>query len=104
MVRRRNDLTGKRFGRLVVESIASLGKKNVHVKWNCRCDCGSRTVVPSNGLKSGNNTQCFSCARASQRSKVRASNNGRWRGGLSFGKYCHKFNDELKEEIREEQT
>ena len=28
-------------------------------------------------------------------------NNPNWEGGLSFGKYCYKFNDELKERIRE---
>lgn len=28
--------------------------------------------------------------------------NPNWRGGLSFGKYCYKFNNAFKEEIREQ--
>lgn len=28
------------------------------------------------------------------------SNNGRWKGGKSYGPYCHKFNEKLKEAIR----
>lgn len=34
-----NDLTGKRFDRLVVECIAF--KKNNRVYWKCKCDCGN---------------------------------------------------------------
>ena len=30
------------------------------------------------------------------------SKNGNWKGGLSFGKYCHKFNNQRKEKIRKE--
>jgi hypothetical protein len=27
--------------------------------------------------------------------------NGRWNGGISFGKYCYKFNNQLKQSIRD---
>ena len=27
--------------------------------------------------------------------------NGRWQGGLSFGKYCYKFNNQLKQSVRD---
>lgn len=33
--------------------------------------------------------------------KIRGAKCGMWKGGISFGEYCPKFNDRLKEEIRE---
>jgi len=46
------DLTGKRFGRLIVikrvERPYNLKKKAAY--WLCKCDCGSDTIVISNGL------------------------------------------------------
>ena len=37
----KKDLTGKRFGRLLVEY--DTGKKNSYnrILWNCKCDCGN---------------------------------------------------------------
>ena len=56
---KREDLTGQRFGRLVVISYnkdISKQKKGAH--WNCKCDCGNEKVVWSRHLKSGNTTSC----------------------------------------------
>ena len=47
-----DDITGKRFGRLVVIC---------HVKkgyWLCQCDCGKKAVVLSTGLKRGTTKSC----------------------------------------------
>ena len=52
------DLTGQRFGLLTVENIAQRGAKNKHIKWNCVCDCGNRTVVSANDLKKGSTISC----------------------------------------------
>ena len=41
------DLTGKRFGRLVV--LAYAGDK----KWSCLCACGARAVVVETTLRTG---------------------------------------------------
>lgn len=50
------DLTGQRFGRLVViEQYKSL---NGHTRWLCQCDCGEKTIVHGNSLKSGNTKSC----------------------------------------------
>jgi hypothetical protein len=56
-----NDLTGKRFGKLVVISraennINSSGR--VKVVWLCKCDCGNKTNVTSGELKSGDTKSC----------------------------------------------
>lgn len=65
-----DDLTGERFGRLVVEKldhikIVGIGRKYY---WVCKCDCGKITVVDAGSLKTGH-TQSCGCYRTSQRSK-----------------------------------
>lgn len=50
------DLTGKRFGRLVVVSRAE--NKGQLSRWNCVCDCGNTTVVYSNNLRRGYTQSC----------------------------------------------
>lgn len=51
------DLTGLRFGRLVVLHRAENGKCG-KVRWQCRCDCGKETTVFAAGLTSGNTSSC----------------------------------------------
>lgn len=55
------DLTGQKFGRLVVlEKVAkpeTVGKY-YHAHWRCRCDCGSERVVRANHLTSGETVSC----------------------------------------------
>lgn len=52
-----DDLTGKRFGRLVV--ISKSDKNNGgKTYWNCVCDCGNKCVVYANKLKSGETKSC----------------------------------------------
>ena len=51
------DLTGKRFGKLVVlgrEANAASGQ----IKWRCRCECGETTAVQAGNLRSGHSTSC----------------------------------------------
>ena len=50
------DLTGQRFGKLVV--IRDVGRKNGMVLWECLCDCGKHTNVVSNNLTRGNTKSC----------------------------------------------
>lgn len=50
------DLTGQRFGRLMVKKYA--GKS----RWICICDCGRETEAAANNLKNGHVTSC-GCAR-----------------------------------------
>lgn len=41
------DLTGQRFGKLVVQKRVKKGNKYV---WQCKCDCGNICYVPQNNL------------------------------------------------------
>ncbi len=51
------DLTGLRFGRLVVfEYSESIG--GGQVKWLCKCDCGKFKTVQRSNLKSGSSKSC----------------------------------------------
>ena len=49
------DLAGRRFGRLVVVSIAF--RKNA-IYWSCQCDCGGSTVVRGTELRNGTTKSC----------------------------------------------
>lgn len=51
------DLTGRKFHRLEVISNAGTNKHGAQM-WNCLCECGSFTCVPSQNLKSGNTKSC----------------------------------------------
>lgn len=51
-----DDLTGKRYGKLVVlDRAANIGRQ---VAWRCQCDCGNEKTTTGWNLKSG---QCLSC-------------------------------------------
>ena len=53
----KKDLTGRRFGRLVV--IREYGRsKDRQVTWLCKCDCGGEVVVTSCHLRSGHTQSC----------------------------------------------
>lgn len=51
-----SDLTGLKFGRLIV--IQRSGVKNGHVAWLCGCDCGQTIITTGNLLKSGKTKSC----------------------------------------------
>ena len=57
---RANDLRGKRFGRLVVlkEAENSEHRKNRHVSWVCKCDCGNTITTKSSNLTRGLTQSC----------------------------------------------
>lgn len=50
------DLTGRRFGRLLV--IKCVGKMNDTKTWLCKCDCGNETVVTSSALTQNHTRSC----------------------------------------------
>lgn len=54
------DLTGKRFGRLVVLRLEETrgNKHGTNALWRCRCDCGGEKVAYSMNLRRGNTTSC----------------------------------------------
>lgn len=69
---KRQDLVGKRFGRLTVVSLSDKRGKYGMLYWNCLCDCGNKVVTSSSNLKSGHSTSC-GCITA-EKNKSRANN------------------------------
>lgn len=53
----KEDLVGKRFGRLEVVRDSG-NRKNKSIVWECKCDCGNTALVTTHHLKSGNTTSC----------------------------------------------
>ena len=69
----RIDLTGQRFGRLVVSCQvegAPRAAKNGGIKWLCVCECGKDSVVRSCCLRSGKQVSC-GCYRTEAARKAR---------------------------------
>ncbi|PFC37617.1 transcriptional regulator, partial [Bacillus cereus] len=55
--RSKEDLTGKKFGRLtVIKESEKRTKRSIY--WDCVCDCGKHTEVPPHHLKSGRTSSC----------------------------------------------
>ena len=52
--RNKNDLTGLRFGKLLV---LNRNEKTNH-SWDCLCECGNRCVVNTSELQSGKTKSC----------------------------------------------
>ena len=73
------DLTGKRFGRLVVIGKSLKRSKHRNTYWFCQCDCGEITCIMASSLRFGN-TQSCGCLRIERTIKATTKH------GLSGGK------------------
>lgn len=54
------DLTGEKFGKLIVEAMHPEKTKHGNTRWICRCDCGNpkKLVVAAGNLRHGSVTSC----------------------------------------------
>jgi hypothetical protein len=53
------DLSGQRFGRLRVVSRASNASNSARtIRWHCVCDCGNKSIVTSQKLRTGATQSC----------------------------------------------
>lgn len=67
------DLSGARFGRLLVVEVSSRAVRAAHSSdgkshgtvWKCRCDCGNEVTVTRGNLKNGSTSSC-GCLRNTQ--------------------------------------
>ncbi len=95
MGRRLIDITGERFGKLIVKGYAGKDKHR-HSLWNVECDCGNTGIVYKDHLTSGVTTSC-GCHLVEI---MVGESNLNWNGGTSFFPYCSKFNAVKREEVR----
>lgn len=66
------DLTGQRFGNLVVlekNKSEKTSNGSTKVYWKCLCDCGNQCIVAGQSLKSGN-TQSCGCIKSFGEQKI----------------------------------
>ena len=66
------DLTGQPFGRLIV--IREAYRKNGHVFWLCRCECGAEVVVREDSLRSERTKSCGCLQRERSQNLLREMN------------------------------
>lgn len=87
MPRAAANITGQRFGRLVV--VARAGSRGDRAAWACRCDCGSETSVTGVNLRSGSTHSCgcLNRQRASERMTARLTRHGHAPAGKPSGTY-----------------
>jgi hypothetical protein len=64
----RIDLTGRRFGKLVVERFSHT-EKDRGSAWLCVCDCGTKKAISGGNLKNGSSKSCGSCRDISMMGK-----------------------------------
>ncbi len=87
---KRIDLTGKKFGRLLVLSFHS--SKNYISKWLCRCDCGNEKVVTgSNNLTTGKIVSC-GCYRKETHTKHNKSYSPEYMAWAGMKSRCYNPN------------
>ena len=55
------DMTGKRFGKLVVIGLDDRKRGDRKRYWLCQCDCGKNTSIITSSLTRGNNTKSCGC-------------------------------------------
>ncbi len=65
------DLTGQKFGRLVIIQRMD-NDKSGHLRWLCKCDCGKKRIIRGDHLKS-DETQSCGCLRKEVTSAVKTT-------------------------------
>ena len=56
-MRKAADLTGERFGKLIVIEKAGI-QEDRYWTWRCRCDCGNEVIVNTKRLRRGTISHC----------------------------------------------
>lgn len=89
----RIDLTGIRFGRLLVTSLSSQRTKDERHRpcWNCVCDCGTLKVVPGQSLRGGHTSSCGCLHIETARNNGRKSKGVRRHGFAGRGKKTAEY-------------
>jgi hypothetical protein len=80
------DITGERFGRLLVIGLDEGNAKNT--SWQCRCDCGQTKVVIKSNLKAGRTKSC-GCLLKNNGLAIRLDLAGQRFGKLVAVEYSH---------------
>ena len=69
MSRRKQDLTGQKFGMLTF--IKEVGKQGTRITWLVQCECGTEKMTPTHLIKNGNTKSCGCLATKHSASKTK---------------------------------
>lgn len=73
-MRRKKDITGQRFGKLVAISFSHLDKFSA-AYWKCKCDCGGEAIIRGSCLRTGKAKSCGCISKNKKKySKVKLIN------------------------------
>lgn len=93
------DLSGKRFGKLLVLQPTDQRGKARQIVWLCKCDCGNTTCVVGQSLRNNLTSSCGCKPRGVAPGTLRAQGaaNSKWKGGRSLKSdgYVVVWTDEL---------
>jgi hypothetical protein len=67
-----DNLTGKRFGRLLVTEFAGRGKQGKAL-WQCQCDCGNVVIIRAQALSAGRSGSCGCLRRDVSRNRYQTT-------------------------------
>ncbi len=83
---KREDITGRKFGRLTAVRYAgkSKGKQTL---WECKCDCGKIIIAHHQNLKSGHTSSC-GCYNSELTSKRNYTHGGGAQDFIPYGMIC----------------
>lgn len=70
------ELSGERFGKIVVLSFSGLKTNDGHRLWNCRCDCGKTLLMHTQKLRRRGERASCGCGDAALRSKASRRHGG----------------------------
>lgn len=88
----RLDLTGKRYGRLVViEFVGTLPNDKSISLWKCKCDCGNEKIIKTGSLQSGTTKSC-GCLRLDKIRTHNKSNTRIYRIWQGIKRRCNNTN------------
>lgn len=80
-----DDLTGKRFGRLMV--MYRSNKAGESAKWHCKCDCGNECDKRANALKKSKDIASCGCYVIENKRKIKTKHG--YRHTRIYDVFCH---------------
>jgi hypothetical protein len=86
------DLTGSRFGKIVVTYQSSSKGTQGQIYWVCRCDCGTEKEILGYNLRHGHSTSCGCNQKIAARNNIRAAHIGESNGRAKAAKRTYKGN------------
>ena len=72
------DLTGQRFGKLVVKKQLEKRGNRGQIRWECACDCGNKHITSGESIRSGKSKSC-GCNRKTPPNKNKDRESAIWK-------------------------